>query len=69
MCSLSKEQSILSRETIQNRFLNCASFRLRLFILYQACHSQALTPACGALVLSDNAFKLDCLRLCHAVKM
>ena len=56
MCLLSNEQSILSRETIQNAFfffifiLNPV-FLLRLFILYQALHSPALAPGCGALVL------------------
>ena len=52
MCSLSKEQSILSRETIQNEFLSelFPFFDCRLFILYQTPHSQAMAPACGALV-------------------
>ena len=51
MCSLSKEQFILSRETIQNAysFRMMPLFRLRLFILYQAPHSQALAPVCDAL--------------------
>ena len=52
MCSLSKEQSMLSRETIQNAFFRIVPlFRLKHFILYQAPHSQVLPPTCGALVL------------------
>ena len=52
MCLLSKEQSILSRETIQNAFFSriMPLFRLRLFIFYQVPHSRALAPVCGALV-------------------
>ena len=48
MGSLSKEQSILSRETTQNAFFPqiMPLFQLGLFILYQAPHSQALAPAC-----------------------
>ena len=49
MSSLSNKQSIPLRETIQNAFL----FRimpLRLFILYQAPLSQALTSTCDARV-------------------
>ena len=53
MCSLSKEQSILSK-VVNSK---CTFFgvmplcRLRLFILYQAPHSRVLAPACGALGL------------------
>ena len=53
MCSLSREQSILSRETIQNTFFHVRImpiFRLRLCFPYQAPHSRALAPACCALV-------------------
>ena len=46
MCSLSKEQSIVSMETIQNAFF----FLLEFFILYQASHSAAFAPPCGAFV-------------------
>ena len=64
MCSLSKEQSKLSRETIQkvcfffSRMMPLFQFRLLPSIkhptaklLNQALHSQALATACGALVL------------------
>ena len=48
MCSLTKEQSILSSETIQFKmylfFRTMPRFRLRLFIL-----SRALAPICGTL--------------------
>ena len=56
MSSLSKEQSKLSRETIQNAFLSelCPFFRLGTFILYQAGNSRALAPACGALVINSK---------------
>ena len=62
MCSLSKEQSILSRETNQNVsfffFRIMPFFRLRLFILYQAPLSQALAPTCGAHVsFAYNLYK------------
>ena len=58
MCSLSKEQSILSGRQFKMDFLfqNYAPFLLRLFILYQAPHSLALATACSATVwlLHDN---------------
>ena len=55
MCTLSKDQSILSRETIQFFFKElCPFFKLRLFILYQASRSRALAPACGALEFFCN---------------
>ena len=54
MCSLCKEQSILSRKTIQNAFffffLIMPLVWLRLLILYQAPHSGALGPTYSALV-------------------
>ena len=52
MCLLSKEQSILSRETIQNGFFSelCPFFDFRLFILCKVLHHQALAPACDGLV-------------------
>ena len=54
MCSLSKEQSILSKETIQNAFFFFFFRIMSLFplIFYQAPHSQALAPACSALISS-----------------
>ena len=54
MCSLSKEQSILSKETIQNAFFRIMSL-FRHFILYQAPYSRALAPACGAVFTYDPA--------------
>ena len=55
MCSLSKQQSILSRETIQMHFFQSLHlFRLTFFILYQAPNSRALAPACGTLVFLNN---------------
>ena len=60
MCSLSKKQSILSRETIQNGFLkNYAPFLTYTFILYPVSHSQALVSACCALVLYLEAFQCN----------
>ena len=62
MCSLSKEQSILSRETIQNAFFSPEAyplFRLKLFILYQALQRLALSPAYGALVVFLTKYKLS----------
>ena len=59
MCSLSKEQSILSRETTKNGFLELSPFfDLDFCILYQAPHSRALASECGALV---NISLLTCL--------
>ena len=65
MCPLSKEQSILSRETIQNVFFRIMPL-FQLFILYQAPQtilpisspiSRALAPTCGTLVyFSGNVF-------------
>ena len=45
MCSLSKEQSILSMHFF-NRMMPL--FQLRLFIPYQAPHSRVLAPKCSA---------------------
>ena len=59
-CTLSKEQSIVSKETIQNAILFselCPFKRLRLFILYQSLHSRASAPTCGALVLYLEAYE------------
>ena len=51
MCSLSKEQSILSREIVTNAFYSeYGLFRLGLFILYQAPRNRAFAPAYGLLV-------------------
>ena len=49
MCSLSKEQSILSKEIIQNVFFRIIP-PFWVYILYQAPQSQVLAPAFGALV-------------------
>ena len=50
MCSLSKEQFILSRETIQHAFFRIIPlFWLRLFIRYQTPHSRPVAPTCGFL--------------------
>ena len=53
--TVSKEQSILLRETIQNTFffIIMSLFRPRHFILYQASHSRAMVLPCGALVKSS----------------
>ena len=61
MCSLSKEQSIVSRETIQNDFCFriMPLFRLQLN-LHQAPHSQALAPACGALCTKKVLWIMKC---------
>ena len=63
MCSLSKEQSILSMDTIQNAFFFFPRimplFRLRLFIFYRVTHSRALPPACVAVVLYLDAFECN----------
>ena len=64
MCSLSKEQSTLLREIIQNAFFFselCPFFNFRLFILYQAPNSQAFAPTSGALVILECTVKA-CLR-------
>ena len=53
-CLLSKELSILSRETIQDAFfffVIVSLFRLGIVIHYQAPHRQALATACHALVV------------------
>ena len=59
MCSLSKKQSILPRETIQNVFF--FFFRIMplsqlksFYPLLQAPHSRALAPTCSALVFLSN---------------
>ena len=53
---LSKEQSILSRETIQNAFFRIMPlFRLRLFILYQAPHIVGTRMRCSCF-LCNNVF-------------
>ena len=49
-------------------------FRLRRFILYQAPHSRALVPACGALVphlklLSANSFNLRNSKICPLTRI
>ena len=66
MCSLSKEQSILSRQGRQFKtysFLRIVPlFRLIHFILFQAPHSQGLPAAFGALFFNLNVFNLT---LCH----
>ena len=61
MCSLSKEQSILSRETFQVYFVlrNMPLFRLRPSFLCQAPHSRAFAPACGALVFFVSVKKFN----------
>ena len=57
LCSLSKEQSILSREIIQNAFFSIIMplFRLRHFIHYQAPYSRALAPAYASRLLESFA--------------
>ena len=57
MCSLSREQSMLSREAIQNAiiFRNCAPFSTKTFYPLSS-------TSCGALVLIIEFFNLT---LCH----
>ena len=68
MCSLSKEQSMLSRETIQNTFFpELCPFLSLTFYPYQAPHSRELAPAFGALVnplLYIANFQRPCERSC-----
>ena len=61
MCSLSKEQSMLSRENSSEcifffffNFRIMPLFQPRIFIPYQSPHSRALTPTCGAFVLPQG---------------
>ena len=64
MCSLSKEQSLLSRDINQSAFFSelCPLFDLDFFfILYQAPHSRPLAPACSALVLHLEAFESNAI--------
>ena len=57
MCWLSKEQSILYRETIQNAFFYlelCPFLDLDFFSTIKHPHSRVLPAACGALVKKKN---------------